>query len=85
MKGDAFEKMTYMPEDWHSNQSMEDMERWAATLLRRHHAKIRRMVLWKRNAMTTSQFVSSAICHAQKQACDEIIAALDRMAKEGKP
>lgn len=82
MKGDAFEKMTYMPD-----QSMEDMERWAANLLRQHHAKILRLVARHARQHSSMYHQTAKGLHAQgaMEACEELLAELDRMAKEGKP
>lgn len=44
MKKDRFARMTYKPESWHENQSMDDRETWAAKLLRRQHAAMVRLV-----------------------------------------
>ena len=43
-KPDRFERVTTKSNDWHDNQSMEAIEKWAATLLRQEHAWMRRMV-----------------------------------------
>ena len=54
-------------------------------LLRRHHAKIRRMVA-KLGHVTVSQFSHSLVCEGYRFACHDILEQLDAMAgKKGKP
>lgn len=56
---------------------------WDASLLRRHHAKIRRMVK-KVGTVTASQFRTGAEAAAYRAACTHILAELDRTEKGGK-
>lgn len=75
MKGDRFEKLTYRPEGWHEQQSMESIEQWAAKLLRTEHAAVKRMV------KAEMVEVAGPIGRAHNQCVERIPAALDRRAK----
>ena len=78
MKHDMFEKITHRPEGWHEHQSMDDIEQWAARLLRRHHATVRNAVerQFKPRSMATT---------VHNGAIDDVLEALDKLAgKRGK-
>lgn len=55
-----------------------------AKLLRRHHAKIRRMVNGIAHT-TPGQFAHVLSEHGYRYACERILCALDAMAGKGKP
>lgn len=87
MKGDAFGQMTRRPDGWTETQSMQSIEDWAAALLRRHHARIRREVLsqrhaWQVGARACVKEGGNSLCWDMRvEACNDVLEGLTRMQK----